>query len=291
MTQTESPAIFSFVDWTHAPDDLDTERFGALSSFMLVALVSHCGMLVGRESELGTIGTTVFLPAYVLCAITGVTSPRAKPYCLWVSFAVTSAWLFMAWPSFANHLMLEWSVLLFLTVCRAEPALGMKAVRWLIVVVLFHSGFQKFVIGQYFEGTFLAFNTATIENFRDFMRFFLSEGEFNRLIAMEGRPGTGPYAVSDPVFVAIANLVWIGEMGIALLLIPLRTRMFAVVAGLGLILSIELGARELIFGCLFASMVISFVPRKNALAIWPGLAALSLASMLAFHLMPELRLN
>jgi hypothetical protein len=108
-------------------------------------------------------------------------------------------------------------VLLFLVLSQRDPELGMKAARWMIVIVLFHSGLQKMVMGQYFNGAFLAFNTATIQNFSDFMGLVLSGDEFARIREMAGKPGTGPYAVSDPLFVVMSNLVWIGEMSLGLL--------------------------------------------------------------------------
>lgn len=289
--ETPSAPKFPFIDWTSADDGFESERYEALSSFMLVALVCHCGMLLGLESRLGNLATTVFFPAFCLSALVGLCSPRAKRHCLVASFGITSCWLFVATPHFANHLLLEWSVLLFLIVCRNEPDLALKALRWLIFIVLFHSGFQKLVIGQYFAGEFLAYNTATLANFTDFMGLFLSEGEFTRITAMAGRSGTGPYGVNDILFVAMSNAVWIGEMGIAILLIVPSTRRVAVFAAFALIASIELGAREAIFGFLFTSLILAFYPGRNGLALWPGLATLQLAAMLAFHFLPALRLN
>ena len=291
MTQSPSPGVFSFVDWARAHDEHDPQRYDALSSFMLLAMVSHCGMLIGRDVELGRMAATVLLPAYVLSAVVGLSSRSMRPYCLALSLAMTTWWLVLAWPNFANHLFLEWSVLLFLVLSQRDPELGMKAARWMIVIVLFHSGLQKMVMGQYFNGAFLAFNTATIQNFSDFMGLVLSGDEFARIREMAGKPGTGPYAVSDPLFVVMSNLVWIGEMSLGPLLLFKKTRKFAVAAAIALIVSIELGARELIFGCLFGALLAGFYPRKNALAIWPVLAGVQLLAMFAFHLFPQLRLN
>ncbi|MEO1912300.1 MAG: hypothetical protein ABGW98_00475, partial [Myxococcales bacterium] len=239
------------MDWARAHDEHDPQRYDALSSFMLLAMVSHCGMLIGRDVELGRMAATVLLPAYVLSAVVGLSARSMRPYCLALSLAMTTWWLVLAWPHFANHLFLEWSVLLFLVLSQRDPELGMKAARWMIVIVLFHSGLQKMVMGQYFNGAFLAFNTATIQNFSDFMGLVLSGDEFARIREMAGKPGTGPYAVSDPLFVVMSNLVWIGEMSLGPLLLFKKTRKFAVAAAIALIVSIELGARELIFGCLF----------------------------------------
>jgi hypothetical protein len=51
MTQSPSPGVFSFVDWARAHDEHDPQRYDALSSFMLLAMVSHCGMLIGRDDD------------------------------------------------------------------------------------------------------------------------------------------------------------------------------------------------------------------------------------------------
>jgi len=88
---------------------------------MLLAMVSHCGMLIGRDVELGRMAATVLLPAYVLSAVVGLSSRSMRPYCLALSLAMTTWWLVLAWPNFANHLFLEWSVLLFLVLSQRDP--------------------------------------------------------------------------------------------------------------------------------------------------------------------------
>lgn len=286
-----SPRVLSFIDWTGARDRLEGARFDALQSFMLVALVAHCGMLLGSATGLGWWARTVFAPALVMSSLLGLGSPRARPYCVMASFGVTSLWLVVAWPGFANHLFLEWSVLLFLTLCRNDPALGMKAIRWLAVIVLFHSGFQKLVMGHYFEGQFLAVWTARHASFQAFFGLVLSDAELGRLVAMEGRIGTGPYHSTNPLFLAMSNAVWIGEMGLAALLLVSRTRKFAVWGALALLLGIELGAREVVFGCLFSFLVLMFHESRRSYALWPALAAVQVLAMLADHLLPGLGLN
>jgi hypothetical protein len=279
------------MDWTRAHDGLDAARFDALQSLILIAMVAHCGMLLGRADELGWWARTVLEPAFLLSCIVGLGVREAKPWCVLASFGVASLWLALSWPSFANHTFLEWSVLLLLVLCRGDEALGMRALRWLPATVLFHSGFQKLVMGDYFQGQFLAFVTAGKPKFSDFFGLVLSDAEFSRLVAMKGSIGTGPYSITEPLFLAMSNMVWIGEMAVGVLLLYKPTRRFAVWAAVALIAGIELGARELIFGSLFTYLVLMFYEGRRTFALWPVLGGIQILAMLAYHFLPGLRLN
>ncbi len=208
-----------------------------------------------------------------------------------LSLAVTSLWLIVAWPNFANHLFLEWSVLLFLTLCREDKRLGMNGLRWLVAIVFFYTGFQKFVMGNYFEGQFLLVRVAASPKFRAFFEFVLPDEEVARLIEMGGRFGTGPYATSDAFFLLISNSIWIGEMGVAILLLFSRWRKFAIFAAIFLVAGIELGARELVFGALFTILLLIFYSGRNALVLWPAFAMVQILSVLTRLLFPDLRFN
>jgi hypothetical protein len=289
--RSDSPRVLSFIDWTGTGDGLESARFEALQSFMLVALVAHCGMLLGRTDELGSLAGMALEPVFVLSALVGLASKSARPYCVLVTFCATSLWVVIAWPNFANHLFLEWSILLFLCLCQRDKLLGINALRWLTAIVLFHTGLQKLVTGHYFQGQTLTALVARKANFKDFLGLVLSDADSARLMEMGGRIETGPYISTDPIFLVMSNAVWVSEMGLAVLLIVSKRRRFAVWAAFAMILSIELGAREMVFGCLFATLILAFYERKNALVWWPVLAGLQVLSMLATHFLPALRLN
>jgi len=279
------------IDWTGLGDGLERERFDALQSFMLVAVVAHCGTFLGRDDVLSWWAKSFFMPPLALSALVGLGWRHAKPYCVMASLAVMSVWLVMLWPTFANHTLLEWSILLFLVLCLGDAELGLKALRWLVAIVLFHTGSQKLVMGHFFEGEFLAWAIAVEANFREFFGLVLSDAEIARLVAMGGRLGTGPYTTTDPMLLVISNAVWIGEMGLAILLLVPKLRKLALWGALALLLGIELGAREVIFGCLFSFLLLMFYEGRKAYALWPVLAGLQLLAMLSLYLLPGLRLN
>ena len=111
--QSESPRLLSFIDWTACPDSLDEARFDSLRRFMLVAMLAHSMVLLRDAGDLGWAARWVLSPLFLTSALVGLSVRRAISVCLMLTFATTSFWLVLAWPNFANHLFLEWSVLLF----------------------------------------------------------------------------------------------------------------------------------------------------------------------------------
>lgn len=289
--KSESPRLLSFIDWTSCPDRFEQDRFDSLRSFMLLAMFAHSGVLFADGGELGWYARLVFAPLFLLSALVGFRFPDLKSHCLMGTLGVTSLWLVLAWPNFANHLFLEWSILLFLTLCREDKRLGLNGIRWLVAIIFFYTGFQKFVMGQYFDGQFLLFRVATSPKFRAFFELVLPEEEVARLVEMGGQFGTGPYATSDVFFLMISNCVWIGEMGAAILLLFPKWRKLALFAGILLVGGIELGARELVFGCLFTILLLTFYQGRNAIALWPAFAAVQILSVATRLLLPDLRFN
>jgi hypothetical protein len=289
--KSESPRLLSFIDWTSCPDRFEEARFDSLRSFMLLAMLAHSGVLFADDGPLGWYARGVFAPLFLLSALVGLRFPAFKSHCLMLTLAVTSLWLVLAWPNFANHLFLEWSVLLFLTLCQNDKRLGLNGLRWLVAILFFYTGLQKFVMGHYFEGQFLLVRVATSQKFRTFFEFVLPDEEVARLVEMGGLFGTGPYATSDAFLLLISNGIWIGEMGVAILLVFSRWRKLALFAGIFLVGGIELGARELVFGALFTILLLVFYSGRNALALWPAFAAVQILSVSSRLLWPDLRFN
>ncbi len=258
---------------------------------MLLAMVFHCGMLVGRPDQLGTAARSFLLPAFALTALVGLLRPRLRGGCVAADLAVTSIWLAMAFPVFANHLFLEWSVLFFLVLCRRDPELALQAIRYLVLIAFFYSGVQKAWGGQYFAGEFLASKIATSANFREFFGLFVASAEVERLVELGGATGSGPYTSRDPLFVLMSNAVWIAETALPALLLWSPTRHIAFFAALLLIVGIELGARELVFGGLFTTLLLLFLPGRNGLVLWPLLSAVQLFAVIAALWFPQWGIN
>jgi hypothetical protein len=168
-------------------------------------------------------------------------------------------------PSTGNHAYLELLLCAFAGFLDpAEPGdarLYVRAVRWVAVVVLASSGLQKLWQGCYFHGEYLAFSLGA-ESFRPVLRPLLSHDEFARLTALTGAVGDGPYRVGSLPLVAAANATWITELALGPLLCIRKTRMLAVAVALGLLLAIELAAREVFFGLVFANAILVFAPER-----------------------------
>ena len=179
----------------------------------------------------------------------------------------------------------------FLTLCREDKPLGLNGLRWLVAIVFFYTGLQKFIMGHYFGGQFLLVRVAMSPKFRLFFETLLPDTEVAQLVEMGGRFGTGPYATSDVLFLLTSNVVWAGEIGVAVLLLFTRWRKFAIFLGIALVGGIELGARELVFGCLFTVLILLFYSGRNALVLWPAFALIQLASVTSRLIFPDLRFN
>jgi hypothetical protein len=272
-------------------DPFEDARFDSLQSFMLLAVLVHSGVLLASEGHLGDVGRTIITPLLLVSAVVGFRWQRFKPHCVMLTFGVTSFWLVEAWPRFANHLFLEWSVLLFLSLCRADTRLGLVALRWLTAIVLFYSGFQKFIIGQYFQGQFFLVLISNSPKFRVVFELFLPEEEVARLVEWGSQFGTGPYETGDIFFLILSNSIWIGEMMVGILLFFPKFRNLTLVIALALVAGIEVGAREIVFGCLFTILILNFYQGRNAVALWPLFAAIQLVSVAIRLTWPELRFN
>lgn len=189
---------------------------------------------------------------------------------LWVPFrrigmALLAAYLFLyllsTLPLTSNHLFLEFLlpavVASFNFRKEEEQRLFLSAMRWLLVIVIFYSGVQKLYHGYYFRGELLAYFIAVSENFRFFFGFLLPEAEVARLAGYSAfAVGDGPYRVDSLLFIFASNIAYAGEIVGAGLLLWRRTRALGAVVTGFLVLMIELGARELIFGALFVNLLL-----------------------------------
>ncbi len=169
--------------------------------------------------------------------------------------------IWQEFPAAGNHAYLE---LVFCLLCatlgaqRDEQILFVRAVRWLVCVVFFYGGLQKLVHGYWLHGEYLAFSL-TSPSFRGALGPLLPPGELARLTAFSGAVGDGPYRVASPLFVALSQATVLAELALAPALLWRRTRALAVGAALALLAAIELGAREVFFGLVFANAILLFL--------------------------------
>ncbi len=249
--------------------------------FVLVIGVEYWCRGLARWNDLSPAYVATLGAATLLCLLVLLT-PLRRPALL----ALAASHAFTVWsefPAAGNHAYLE--VMLcalgaFLDPRQeAERTLYVAAARWLGVVILFYSGLQKLVHGYYFHAEYFAFSL-WIESFRSVFQWLLPPAEYQRLIAFKGEPGDGPFLVASPLVVAISNLTWIAELGLAPALLWPRTRRIAVVGTSALILGIELAARELFFGLLYVNLILLFLETKTHAKLVAPVAVLLAALVL-----------
>jgi len=200
-------------------------------------------------------------------------------------------WIVRFFPLAGNHRYLE---LILAVVFSAlderndeHRRLQLRSVRFMVVVVLFYSGLQKLVWGYWTRGQFLAF-AVNREPFSAMLGWLLPADELARLTSYSGAIGDGPYLADAPLLIAASNLVWILEIGLALLLmLPLTRHRTWPIACLWVV-CIELVARELMFGVEFCAALALFA-RGDRLTRWVVPIALFLGSLLLVRLglLPE----
>ena len=174
-----------------------------------------------------------------------------------------------------------------------ERGLLLTASRWITVIVIFHTGFQKLLYGTYFEGQFLAYMIATRNSFGDAFKLVLPAEEFSRLIHSHPRRfGAGPFSVDSPLFLLVSNSVYVFELLAPVFLLIRRTRTVATLAVIGFMLLVQSGARELFFGSVLVNLLLLFLPRATNHRLLPVFATFY-ALLLSAHFWwaPELEIH
>lgn len=194
-------------------------------------------------------------------------------------------------PSTGNHAYLELYVCLFAALLRpdadGEALLELRALRWLAVIVLFWSGVQKLAHGYWTSGEYLAFSLGS-ETYRALLGWTVPDADLARLVRWQGEVGDGPYRGGGLVLPLLSNATWIAEIVLAAALVWPRTRRTAMVLALLLLLGIELVAREVFFGLVFASLLALFARGDvQSVARWPIALALVLLTLSRLGVLPE----
>jgi hypothetical protein len=98
---------------------------------------------------------------------------------------------------------------------------------------------------------------------------------------LRGEIGDGPYRVESAALLLVSNAVYLTEIALAALLFVRRTRWVAVLVVLALLVAIEIGAREVFFGLVFASALLTFPRADVNRRLLPVVAALLTALLLS----------
>jgi hypothetical protein len=188
----------------------------------------------------------------------------------------------------ANHVYLELVLLAVYALLDperdGEAVLLACALRWVVALLLFWAGLQKVLYGTYFRAEFLCWMIAQRPAFAAALGFLLPADELARLAAAGAQAvGSGPYRTHAWLLVAASNAVWIAELALPALLLIRRTRVWGAWLAAAFVLSIQLVAREAMFGLLYSQLVLLVLPGRGFRRIAP-VYALAYA-YLALHLL------
>ena len=191
-----------------------------------------------------------------------------------VALPALAAQLALTLPLTDNHFFLElYAVGLLALAGKADEGapLALAGLRWLCVLVLFHTGLQKVLYGHYFDGQFLAFMVGQGDRFAVAFSPIVSDAQLAALRALDPmRTGQGPFRVDSWLFVAASNAVWILELVLPAFLVHARTRAVATAAAIALVVLIQVGAREVGFALLFGNLLLVFTGQGNRRALLPA---------------------
>ena len=270
----------------------DASRLASFSRLFACTLLIEQMIRAGAHWDTYTtlhVGNTL---VGIIAAVAALFTPlrRAAFAVLFVNLT-TIVW--RDFPATGNHAYLETMIAGFLALLdpdeEVERTAILRALGWTAIVVLLASGVHKLVQGYYFRGQYLAYAT-WIESFRTVIAPLAGPDEFVRFIKYSGVVGDGPYISKSPALLAASNLVYLAEIGLALMLIVRRTRTFAVLATVAMLVGIEVAAREFFFGMVFINLVMLLAPSDLHRRIEPfAMVALVALLVLRFVWAPEFK--
>lgn len=179
--------------------------------------------------------------------------------------AATSVVIEMAgqFPINPNHTCLEALAVCLFILTDFESAdqreLLVAMGRWTITIIMLHSGIQKILYGEYFNGMYFATMVAD-DRFQAFFKLVLPAEEFARLLEKMQTRSEGPFFFESAVGTLISNSVYAIELLVGILLLKAKTRMLGAVLGLSMLVAIEVVAVEFTFGLIALNLLMLFFP-------------------------------
>lgn len=176
----------------------------------------------------------------------------------WIALAAMCFKFQQVFPDNPNHFYVEMFAILFLTLNKIDDEdqqlTALAALRWLPAIILFWSGLQKVLYGTYFDGSYLAYHSQ-MPRWAPFFDMVLPADELRRL--SEQSP-PGPYGFHSLTGLLMANVSYLSEIAVGILLLIRKTRTIAFCWACGLLLVMELGAREVFFGLLMLLLLLLY---------------------------------
>jgi len=232
-----------------------------------------------------------------ICFLAAVLRPHLARTATVGALLLLTTKLVASFPATSNHFFIEYCCVALLAFCdladAGERALALNAARWLMLIVFFWSGVQKVLYGTYVHAAFLGFSIGSKPSFASLFSWLVPADEIARLRGIQPiAVGAGPFAIQSPLAVLAANAAYAFEIVAPVFLVWRRTRTLAVLATMAFVATIEIGARELMFGALFANLLMLFLPRAINRPLVPAFAALY-AVLIASRLgvLPKVQFN
>ena len=210
--------------------------------------------------RIGTIVAAISLT--ICCALALTRYGRMAPILALPPLLFRLYWTF---PWVPNHAFLVFVCVLLLATLDPdrddEGVLLLQSLRWITIVVLFYTGFQKIVYGYWFRGEFLAWMISHgVDNWRSTFGWMVPSDEMARLTSLTYDPDSGPYRFTSLPVILLSNLTYLAEIILAVLLLCRRTRAMAAMAAIGFVILIQLAPREFMFVLCFSNLLLLFVP-------------------------------
>jgi hypothetical protein len=240
-------------------------------------------------SEASTAQRPGFLAIAALCAA-GSISTRWRASALGMAAALQAVRVVQAFPATANHAFLQLVLLVLAALLAggsaAERTQLLRSCRAITAAVFLHAGLQKVLYGAYFDGRMLALLISKHERYQWAFQPIVGASEVARLASLNAHvPEQGPFLADSALLTVIANATWLLELALAaLLLTPLSVGAWL---GAALIVLIEAGARETVFGAVMLGLLALFLQPAAAHKAQRILIGLTLvAAAIAFGILP-----
>jgi hypothetical protein len=240
--------------------------FDAFARILLLALATEAwaALRLLAFQEAPALHASLALIFSVSCVV-GFTRKGLRP-ALAASGVALVVTMTVTFPFNANHQFLCLFASVFLLLPRtgdvAQQQVALQGLRWLLLIGFFWAGLQKVFYGYYFGGEFLAHRISVDPAFGQIFQWLMPGAELERLVSLGGGEGAGPYRVDSSLFIGVSNLSYLAELILPPLLLIPRTRFFAALAAIAFVVTIELGAREIMFGALMIAFLLLFFPGR-----------------------------
>ncbi len=264
-------------------------QIAALRHFLLLhgAVRSWLWLRVGAEYGAELNAPLLAVTATVISATFALSFVRRYAYLApRIALAALLIQLGITIPLTDNHFFIELLAVTLLSIVGADGSaadddLAQRGLMWTTAIILFHTGLQKVLYGNYLHGDFIAFMIGRGGRFADLFAWMVPSTVIARLQSYNPvNNGAGPYRIDDALFVAVSNTVYLLELLLPLLLLFRPTRTAAALGAIALVAIIQIGALELAFALLFTNLLLVFLPGNWNRRVFPAVALLYLLALL-----------